>query len=175
MIIVEDRKPRIRRLSILKIQPLLWAMLLLLGLLLAGTVLAEPRTALVIGNAAYTDNPLANPVNDARGIANALQGMGFAVTLRENLQKRAMEEVINEFSHHLQQQRGVGLFFYSGHGAQVNGRNYLIPVGTAIHSEADVAYEAVDAGRLLDHMEDAGNSLRDCEETNALKISNLCV
>ena len=134
-------------------------MLVLLGLLLVEAALAEPRTALVIGNAAYTDSPLANPVNDARDIAKALQGMGFTVTLRENLQKRAMEEVIGEFSRRLQQQRGVGLFFYSGHGAQINGRNYLIPVGTAIHSEADVVYEAVDAGRLLDHMEEAGNSL----------------
>ena len=159
MIIIKDRKPRIKQVSILKKQLLLWATLLLFGLLLTETVLAEPRTALVIGNAAYSDNPLANPVNDAKDIAKALQGMGFTVTLRENLQKRAMEEVISEFSRSLQQQRGVGLFFYSGHGAQVNGRNYLIPVGATVRSEADVVYEAVDAGRLLDHMEEAGNSL----------------
>ena len=134
-------------------------MLVLLGLLLAEAVLAEPRTALVIGNAAYADSLLANLVNDARDIAKALQSMGFTVTLREDLQKRAMEEGISEFSRHLQQEGGVGLFFYSGHGAQLNGRNYLIPVGATVRSEADVVYEAVDAGRLLDHMEEAGNRL----------------
>ena len=52
---------------------------------------------------------------------------------------------------------GVGLFYYAGHGTQVDGINYLVPLGTNVHKEADVEFECVDAGRVLGHMEEAGN------------------
>lgn len=121
--------------------------------------LGEPRTALVIGNAGYRDSPLNNPVNDARDVAEALRTVGFEVIQQENLDKRGFDAAVSDFARLLQQRGGVGLFYYSGHGAQVRGENYLIPVNAAIASEADVEYEAVSAGRVLRNMEQAGNGL----------------
>lgn len=132
----------------------LWALLLWPVL-----VLGEPRTALVVGNAGYRDSPLNNPVNDARDLAETLRALGFEVVQRENLDKRGFDTAVSDFARQLQQRGGVGLFYYSGHGAQVRGENYLIPVNAAIASEADVEYEAVNAGRVLRNMEQAGNGL----------------
>ncbi|MDG4551118.1 MAG: SUMF1/EgtB/PvdO family nonheme iron enzyme [Candidatus Contendobacter sp.] len=133
-----------------------WLWVLLLWPVLA---LAEPRTALVVGNAGYRDSPLNNPVNDARDVAEALRAMGFEVVQRENLDKRGFDAVVGDFARRLKERGGVGLFYYSGHGAQVKGENFLIPVSAAIASEADVEYEAVNAGRILRNMEQAGNGL----------------
>jgi len=116
----------------------------------------QRRMALVIGNAAYRDAPLANPVNDARAIAQALRESGFAVTMRENADQRAMVAALREFGDHLRG-GGTGLFYYAGHGMQIKGRNYLIPVGADIAREDEVAYAAVDAQAVLDKMEAAGN------------------
>jgi len=119
----------------------------------------ERRTALVIGNGDYRNiSPLRNPVNDARDIAAALKHLGFEVLHMENADQRSMERVVVQFSRSLRK-GGVGLFYYAGHGVQVNGRNYLIPVGVEINTEFDVKYEAVDMGRVLDGMYDAGNGL----------------
>ena len=118
----------------------------------------ERRIALVIGNSAYNFSPLTNPVNDAKGMAIALKKLGFSVTLRTDADQRSMKESIRLFGKKLRS-GGVGLFYFAGHGLQVKGRNYLIPVGAKIESESDVEYEAVDAGRVLGKMEDAGNVL----------------
>lgn len=133
--------------------------LALLVLLAAPVSAAGERVALVVGNASYRDSPLNNPVNDARDMAAALRAAGFEVIQRENLDKRGFNGAISDFAHQLRQRGGVGLFYYSGHGAQVRGENYLIPVSAAIKSEADVEYEAVNAGRVLRNMEQAGNGL----------------
>ena len=74
----------------------------------------------------------------------------------KNAGKRAMVEAISEFGRKLAR-ADVGLFFYAGHGMQVRGRNYLIPIGARVETESDVEFESVDAGRLLAKMEDAGN------------------
>lgn len=118
----------------------------------------DRRIALVIGNGAYKSAPLRNPVNDAGDIADALGKLGFSVSLKTDADQRSMERAIREFGKQLRT-GGVGLFYYAGHGIQVKGRNYLIPIGAAIESESDVKYESVDAGRVLGKMEDAGNSL----------------
>ncbi len=118
----------------------------------------ERRIALVIGNGAYKSAPLRNPVNDATDIADALRKLGFSVVLRTNADQRTMEESIRKFGKQLRS-GGAGLFFFAGHGLQIKGRNYLIPIGAAIESESDVKYESVDAGRVLGKMEDAGNNL----------------
>ena len=118
----------------------------------------ETRTALVIGNSSYTDAPLRNPVNDATDMASALKKLGFSVTLKTNAIQRAMEEAIRGFGTTLRS-GGVGLFYFAGHGLQYRGTNYLIPVHAEIKSESDVKFEAVDAGRVLAQMEDAGNNL----------------
>lgn len=116
------------------------------------------RTALVIGNSKYDSRPLRNPVNDARAIAAQLKKNGFEVTLETDTTKRQMVRAIKRFGKELRA-GGAGLFYYSGHGIQIGGRNYLLPVDVAIESESDVEHEAVAASRVLGKMEDASNGL----------------
>jgi hypothetical protein len=118
----------------------------------------EQRTALVIGNSAYASGNLANPVNDAGDMARALKRLGFDVILKKNIRHRDMEEAIEDFGNRLKR-GGVGLFYYAGHGIQINGVNYLIPVDARIKRESDVRFEAVDANRILDEMGYANNGL----------------
>ena len=113
---------------------------------------SERRTALVIGNSTYASGILRNPINDARSMAKVLGDLSFDVTLRENLDQKQMKREIQSFGEKLQE-GGVGLFYYAGHGVQVNGRNYLIPVGAAIEHENQVEYEAVDMGAVLSEMD----------------------
>jgi hypothetical protein len=116
----------------------------------------EKRLALVIGNNAYADAPLTNPVNDARAMAQALERAGFTVILRTDANQREMLRSVREFGSRLKG-GGVGVFYYAGHGMQIKGRNYLIPVGTDIDREDEVAYQALDAQAVLDKMDSAGN------------------
>ena len=118
----------------------------------------ERRTALVIGNSAYSSGPLKNPVNDATDMAKSLQKLGFTVNLKKNADLQTMEEAIEDFGNHLKR-GGVGLFYYAGHGVQVGGDNYLIPVGARINKESDVRFKAFDAGRILAEMENANNGV----------------
>lgn len=69
-----------------------------------------------------------------------------------------MDQALDQFYASLRR-GGVGLFYYAGHGMQVGGRNYLIPIGATIKTESDVRYECLDAERVLGKMEDAGNTL----------------
>jgi Caspase domain/Lysozyme inhibitor LprI len=118
----------------------------------------ERRVALVIGNAAYDTAPLRNPVNDARAMATTLRTLGFEVTALENATLTDMKRAIDDFGDRLRS-GGVGLFYFSGHGVQIQGRNFLVPIGVRVKGERDVEYEAVDAGRVLGKMEDAGNRM----------------
>jgi len=118
----------------------------------------ESRIALVIGNGAYKSSPLSNPVNDANDMAAALERLGFSVRLKINANQKSMENAIRDFGKELRS-GGVGLFYFAGHGFQVQGRNYLIPIDADIESEADVKYESVDAGRVLSQMNEAENGL----------------
>ncbi|EGB16123.1 peptidase C14 caspase catalytic subunit p20 [Pseudodesulfovibrio mercurii] len=128
-------------------------------LLLAPARAAAPqKTALVIGNSAYPGMPLANPVHDATDVGRELEGLGFRVTLLTDGTRRQMENAVRKLSRQLAD-GGVGLFYFAGHGIQVNGENYLIPVDADIETEADVPYEAVSAGRILDHLKLAGNQM----------------
>jgi len=119
---------------------------------------AEQRIALVIGNSAYGSGPLKNPVNDAADMAAALQKLGFKVVLKRNANLETMEEAIADFGNKLKR-GGVGLFYYAGHGVQMNGINYLIPVNAKINKESDVRYRAIDAGQILDEMANANNGM----------------
>jgi hypothetical protein len=124
------------------------------------SALAENRIALVIGNSAYQSfSSLVNPVNDAADMTKTLQGFGFDVETLLNANQRSIDEAIARFSTKLNHKEAIGLFYYAGHGIQVDGRNYLIPLGANIRNAADVRYEAVDAGRVLSHMEFAKNNL----------------
>ena len=135
------------------------AILIILGLSAAhAQAQAEKRVALVIGNGAYATAPLKNPVNDARDIAAALRSVGFDVIHRENIDRTEMRRAVRDFSRQIRQ-GGVGLFYFAGHGVQVNGRNYLIPVGSNIEEEFEVADEGLDASSVLRAMEAADNRL----------------
>ncbi len=118
----------------------------------------EQRVALVIGNGAYPDAPLRNPPNDAQAMAHKLRVCGFEVIEKINSDQRGMEEAIREFGMQIQR-GGVGLFYYAGHGMQVQGTNYLIPVGTEVKAEDEVKFKSVDAGMVLSKMESAGNRM----------------
>ena len=116
-----------------------------------GIKLHSDRLALVIGNSAYQTSPLKNTINDADDMSGSLKSLGFKVILRKNSDQRNMEDAIRLFGKQLKD-GGVGLFYFAGHGMQVEGRNYLIPIYAKIDSESDVKYEAFYAGRLLGKM-----------------------
>ena len=118
------------------------------------TAQRQQRIALVIGNGAYQEDPLANPVNDATDVTKALEDLGFEVILLKDLNWQAMDEAIENFSRKLRQ-GGVGVFYYAGHGVQVDGENYLIPVDAQLKRERDVRREAVPLGDVLKFMEEA--------------------
>ena len=118
----------------------------------------DHRVALVIGNGAYATAPLRNPVNDARAMARVLRVAGFEVLESVNLAEKDMRRAILQFGHRLQP-GGVGLFYFAGHGIQVNGRNYLVPVDAEVRSEAEAEVEALDVARVLARMETARTRL----------------
>ncbi|MCC7048004.1 MAG: caspase family protein [Alphaproteobacteria bacterium] len=140
------------------------AALALLGLLVAvarpvqaqSAATGEPRLALVIGNAAYDKQALKNPANDARAVAQSLRKLGFTVIERVDAGKKAMEDAILEFGEKLKA-GGVGLFYYAGHGVQVRGHNYLVPLDASLPSEASVRVQAVDVDLVLEQMTEARN------------------
>ena len=104
---------------------------------------AEKGVALVIGNATYAKaSPLRNPQNDAQDMAIALRKLGFTVILGIDLDKARMDQKIRQFGHELESV-DVGVFFYSGHGLQVGGTNYLVPVDAELATEFALDFEAV--------------------------------
>lgn len=113
-----------------------------------------PRVALVVGNAAYADKPLRNPVNDAELMQRTLQGLGFEVSLVRNADRRAFLAGLRDFEAKARN-ADVALFYFVGHGTQVGGNNYLLPLQAQIRSESDVPDEAVDASSVLRRIEDA--------------------
>jgi uncharacterized caspase-like protein len=117
--------------------------------LTAAPAFAAKKVALVVGNAAYAEAPLRNPVNDARAIARQLRGKGFEVLLRENVTKAQFTDAVADFGEKLAA-GDTALFFFAGHGIQVQGRNYLLPVDARITSEQRVRLEAMDVEAVLD-------------------------
>lgn len=114
----------------------------------------QKRIAMVIGNSDYEKSKLKNPVNDARSMARLLRRLDFDVDLVTNGSRRDMVSEMNAFGRKLTQV-DVGLFYYAGHGIQVEGRNYLIPTDAVLETEGDVKFEAIDLGRVLCKMEDS--------------------
>lgn len=121
---------------------------------------ALPRVALVIGNSAYRGVPeLRNPANDANAIAGRLKDMRFAVMPKLDTAKAAMEAAIGEFCESLAKSRGVGLFYFAGHGFQMGWRNYLVPVDAALSKGEDVAKNTVDLTTVLEGLRRAANPM----------------
>lgn len=132
---------------------------LLAGCLAIVAVLVSPawakNQALLIGNAAYTLGPLDNPVNDANDLARILREIGFDTRVITNQNKEAMMQAIRDFSARIKNNDGIALFYFAGHGVQVDGENYLLPVGESIRNEDEVKRNAVPANLALRYMEDA--------------------
>lgn len=118
----------------------------------------EQKIALVIGNSAYESSPLKNPVNDARAISQTLSALGFQVILKENINQVEMKRAVREFGDKIKN-GGIGLFYFAGHGVQVKGQNYLVPIGAQITKEEEAEYEGLDVGFVMAQMEAAKNRM----------------
>ena len=152
-----------RRLPPLPRFPLLLALLLPLLLFFAAPTQAERKVALVIGNGAYAHvAPLPNPANDARLMAESLKAIGFELVggraLTDVATKDELDKAVRTFGEMIRG-GGVGVFFYAGHGVQVDGKNYLIPVGADVTSRAQIKYELVDADFVLDEMNESSTKV----------------
>ncbi len=139
------------------------------------------RVALVIGNSSYRFSPLKNSANDARSMAATLRRLGFDVVEETDHGYMEMNKSVDSFCKKLKS-GGVGLFYYSGHGIQVNGNNYLIPVDSQIDEESEVRDKAIDAGVVLNRMERSKNGVnivildacRDNPFSWSFRSTNLC-
>ena len=142
----------------------LWLLPAALGwyLLGAASALADKRVALVIGNSAYQNvRPLDNPKNDARLIADTLRSLGFNLVgggARLDVDKAAVDRAVQAFGAQLQG-ADVGLFYYAGHGVQVSGANYLVPIDANPVRQSDVDFQMLDANVVLRQMADSGAKL----------------
>jgi len=130
-----------------------WVALLLVGLTVAAPAQAR-RLALVIGNDSYQNvQPLKNARADAKAISAELKAVGFDVTLKQDLTQKAMKSALRDFKAQVAGGDEV-VFYFSGHGVQFGGTNYLIPVDITADSEAQVADDAVPLQRILDDLTD---------------------
>jgi uncharacterized caspase-like protein len=141
---------------LIRLKQIIFAVLVALALSATASHAATQRLALVIGNNAYTDGLLKNPINDARAMATTLRELGFEVRVLENADRTAMQRAVVEFGRKLNQDT-VGLFYFAGHGMQVRGANYLIPVKASIESEDEVEVEGVDVAYVMARMATAKN------------------
>ena len=116
-----------------------------------GTDARDSRIALVIGNGAYRAAPLKNPPGDAQAVAAALRGLGYDVTLRQNTRQRELIESLREFSLRASK-ASVRMLFYAGHGVQVKGRNYLVPIDADPKTEDELQRQSADVGEFVDRL-----------------------
>lgn len=114
------------------------------------------RIALIIGNATYPDSPLKNPVNDANAVQERLAILGFKTLKRTDATNKRMGNGLNEFSSHLNS-CDVALFFFAGHGMQINGKNYLTAIDTNFDKEIDVKYSSLPLDKVIEVMENGTN------------------
>ena len=122
-------------------------------------VFQNKKVALVVGNSDYLIGPLRNPVNDARAMKKALEKTGFEVLYHENItNKDNFTKAVRAFGQRLQNGE-VGLFYFAGHGLQVKGINFLVPVKAEVLSEPEVEFECLDVGFVLAQMEAANNRM----------------
>lgn len=120
----------------------------------------EQRVALVIGNGSYQEplSILHNTINDSRALRKILQQRGFTVLYQEDVNKRTFRYLLETFYKKLQR-GGVGLLYFSGHGLEVNGGNYLIPTDAKIRVKSDIEFEAIALDRITKRMQSIKNRL----------------
>ncbi|MBS1875699.1 MAG: SUMF1/EgtB/PvdO family nonheme iron enzyme [Acidobacteria bacterium] len=122
-------------------------------------IIVQKRVALVIGNAAYPQSPLKNPTNDAASMTLTLRQLGFEVIDGRDVTLRRFEELVDQFIARLNA-GDLALFYYAGHGAQIQLENYLVPVDYHGASETDLRYTSYPANRIRERMEESGARLR---------------
>jgi hypothetical protein len=125
------------------------------ALLLPHLATAETRTALVIGNSEYSFGPLINPANDAKLMGETLTRTGFKVNTVLNADRQTMQRALLDFSRDIRDKETVGLFYFAGHGVQVNGQNYLIPVDADIKAESEVKIFGINVDEFVATLERA--------------------
>ncbi len=119
----------------------------------------ESKTALVIGNSNYSHfSKLKNSKNDAYDMQRVLKKQGFDVLYLKNGTQKSMDKIIRKFTRKLKN-GGVGIFYYAGHGVEVEGKNYLIPVDADIPEQEDVKYKSIPINMIVDKMERSNNRL----------------
>jgi uncharacterized caspase-like protein len=130
----------------------IWCAILLAAAVFLSTepASAQKRVALIIGNSAYQNAPqLANPVNDAALMAATFKSAGFdVVDSRQNLSELETRRVLRDFAD-AAQGADIAVVYYAGHGLEVDGTNYLIPVDAKLQRDTDVFDEALSLDRLL--------------------------
>lgn len=134
---------------------IVWLFCLLFTLSHAALAAAEKRVALVIGNDAYQGVPkLEKAANDARAVGKELAKVGFDVMSYTNLDRRAMNQAISQFVDKISG-GGVGVLFFAGHGVQLDGRNFLLPVDIKVDKPNDLDDEAIDMLKVTERLTDA--------------------
>jgi type VI secretion system VasD/TssJ family lipoprotein len=140
---------RRRLLACLALAPAFWGGLPEVRGQTRGEGSGQRRMALVIGNARYRDAPLNNPEHDARLIARTLRSLDFEVAEHLNLDARDFKRVLREFARRMDDDQVASVFYYAGHGVQIGGRNFLLPVDIALRDEGEVRDEAIDMQETL--------------------------
>lgn len=116
----------------------------------------SPRRALVIGNQAYGGDPLENPIRDAKDVTQSLRALGYQVEVVYNADRHRLCEAILRYTDDLKM-GGQGLFYYSGHGVELDGSSYLVPIGANIKASEDVESECYNLQRLIKGLTYASN------------------
>jgi hypothetical protein len=136
----------------------LWLAALIASVMLSAAAQAQDKVALVIGNSKYVNvDALPNPANDARVVAKTLRDIGFDVTDGFDLARDGMEQQIREFLRKAEN-AAVRLFYYAGHGLQVDDRNYLVPVNTRLERASDLSFETIGLDSVLENLDAASRT-----------------
>jgi hypothetical protein len=120
--------------------------------------ISKKRVALIIGNADYKFAPLKNPVNDAEDMDASLKKLGFDVIFLKNASYESMETGIKKFKKKLGNDV-IGLFYFSGHGVQYEGINYMIPADISEPTISKIKYRSIPIEYVLSNMEETNNKV----------------
>jgi uncharacterized caspase-like protein len=127
----------------MRVFPIRLLLVLLAAMRASEAAAAERRVALVIGNAAYAQaTPLLNPVIDAADMTDKLKELGFEVLSGQYLPNSRMNSILREFRARLDR-ADVALFYYAGHGLQINNQNYLLGTDAKIEDDLDIEHQTV--------------------------------
>ena len=117
------------------------------------------RKALIIGNKNYSDKPLETPIDDSKDVALLLSRKNFRISLKNNLNIESMNKVIIDFVDSIKEGKNIAIFYFAGHGVQIDGNNYLLPIGESFSDEINVKYRAYPLSELIERLEQNKNNI----------------